>query len=101
MNLLNLLTIPIKFILLLIIKFYQFVISPWFPPSCRYSPTCSSYAHEALKKHGIFKGGYLFLKRFLSCNPWGGHGIDPVPDKFFWYKDKKTCKKAKLNKNAN
>ena len=62
-----------------IVKFYQNVISPITPASCRYTPTCSSYSIEALKKHGPFKGGYLSIKRILSCNPWGGHGHDPVP----------------------
>ncbi len=61
------------------VKFYQKAISPLFPPTCRYTPTCSSYSIEALKKYGPFKGGWLSLKRFLSCNPWGGHGHDPVP----------------------
>ena len=72
-------TYPIKIIFLLIIKFYQLVISPFTPPSCRYHPTCSVYSAEAIKKHGPFKGGWLALKRILSCNPWGGSGYDPVP----------------------
>ena len=63
----------------LIIRFYQLVISPLKPPSCRYVPTCSEYALIALKKHGPFKGFYLAVKRVLSCHPWGGHGYDPVP----------------------
>jgi len=62
-----------------LVKVYQRAISPLFPSTCRYTPTCSSYSIEALKKHGPFKGGWLSLKRFLSCNPWGGHGYDPVP----------------------
>lgn len=74
---------PIKRILifpfLLLIRFYQIVISPVLPASCRYAPTCSHYTLEALKKHGLFKGGYLGIKRILSCNPWGGSGYDPVP----------------------
>ena len=61
------------------VRFYQLSISPLFPSSCRYTPTCSNYSLEALKKYGPFKGGWLSLKRFLSCNPWGGHGHDPVP----------------------
>ena len=64
---------------LLIIRFYQSVISPFTPGSCRYSPTCSQYSKEALIKHGAFKGGWLALKRILSCHPWGGKGYDPVP----------------------
>ncbi|MCF8371073.1 MAG: membrane protein insertion efficiency factor YidD [Bacteroidales bacterium] len=61
------------------VRFYQYTISPITPASCRYTPTCSAYSIEALKKHGPYKGGYLSLKRFLSCNPWGGEGYDPVP----------------------
>ncbi len=62
-----------------LIRFYQIVISPLTPASCRYSPTCSHYSLEALKKHGFFKGGWLAIKRIVSCNPWGGSGYDPVP----------------------
>jgi len=62
-----------------LIKIYQYTISPLLGISCRYEPSCSSYGIEALKKHGSFKGGYLTLKRILSCHPWGGHGHDPVP----------------------
>ncbi|MDA0773635.1 MAG: membrane protein insertion efficiency factor YidD [Bacteroidetes bacterium] len=64
---------------LLIIKLYQSLISPLLPPTCRYQPTCSQYSKEALVKYGLFKGGYLALKRILSCHPWGGSGYDPVP----------------------
>ena len=69
----------IIFIFTLPIRIYQLFISPYFPASCRYQPTCSSYCLEAIKKHGPFKGGWLCIKRLLSCNPWGGHGYDPVP----------------------
>lgn len=65
---------------IILIRFYQVAISPFFPPTCRYSPSCSHYTLEALKKHGLIKGGWLGLKRILSCNPWGGSGYDPVPD---------------------
>jgi len=58
---------------------YQYTISPLFPSSCRYNPTCSEYTKVAILKHGVFKGGWLGIKRILSCNPWGGHGHDPVP----------------------
>ena len=64
---------------ILLIRFYQYCISPFVPKVCRYEPSCSVYAVEALKKYGIFKGGYLAIKRILSCNPWGGSGYDPVP----------------------
>lgn len=62
-----------------IIKIYQYFISPLTGASCRYTPTCSQYSIEAIKKYGAFKGGWLTLKRIASCNPWGGHGHDPVP----------------------
>jgi putative membrane protein insertion efficiency factor len=64
---------------ILIIKLYQLIVSPWLPDACRYTPTCSQYSFEAFKKHGLFKGFYLSVKRILSCHPWGGHGYDPVP----------------------
>jgi putative membrane protein insertion efficiency factor len=67
-----------KFFILLI-RLYQGAISPYFMPTCRYTPTCSAYGVEAIQKHGPFKGGLLTLKRFLSCHPWGGSGYDPVP----------------------
>jgi hypothetical protein len=62
-----------------LIKIYQLVISPWMGPSCRYTPTCSQYGIEALKKYGPIKGGWLTLKRIARCHPWSGHGHDPVP----------------------
>ncbi|HLS70657.1 MAG TPA: membrane protein insertion efficiency factor YidD [Chitinophagaceae bacterium] len=68
-----------KKIFLLLIGFYQNFISPILGPSCRYTPTCSQYAKEAIEKYGPLKGGFLAAKRILSCNPWGGHGHDPVP----------------------
>jgi putative membrane protein insertion efficiency factor len=64
---------------LLVIKIYQIFISPLKPPSCRFVPTCSAYAAEALKKHGPIKGGWLVLRRIARCHPWGGSGYDPVP----------------------
>jgi uncharacterized protein len=62
-----------------LIKMYQYSISPMLGPKCRYTPSCSRYAVEALQKHGLFKGGWLSAKRVLSCHPWGGSGYDPVP----------------------
>lgn len=62
-----------------LVKFYQKCISPLKPASCRFSPTCSQYALEALKKYGPFKGLWLSIKRILKCHPWGGSGYDPVP----------------------
>lgn len=66
-------------LLMLPIKFYQRCISPFTPPMCRFTPTCSNYAIEAIKKHGPFKGTWLAVKRILRCHPWGGSGYDPVP----------------------
>jgi putative membrane protein insertion efficiency factor len=68
-------------ILIFFIRFYQYTISPLLGANCRYSPTCSEYTVKALKVHGPLKGGWLALKRILSCHTWGGHGYDPVPDK--------------------
>ncbi|MCL2727767.1 MAG: membrane protein insertion efficiency factor YidD [Bacteroidales bacterium] len=62
-----------------LIKFYQYCISPFIPKSCRFSPSCSVYALEALKKHGPVKGLFLAIRRIVRCNPWGGSGHDPVP----------------------
>ncbi len=67
------------YLLLLPIRFYQLAISPMLPSSCRYTPTCSQYSIEAIKKHGPLRGLWLSIKRILSCNPWGGSGYDPVP----------------------
>ena len=64
---------------ILIIQFYKKLISPLLPPSCRYTPTCSTYSLEAIRKHGPFKGAWLSVKRISSCHPWGGSGPDPVP----------------------
>ena len=69
-----------KTILLALIRFYQRHISPFFPARCRFRPTCSAYAMEAIGKYGAWKGGILALKRFLRCNPfYKGDIIDPVP----------------------
>lgn len=64
---------------LVLIRGYQYLISPLLGSSCRYTPTCSQYGVEAIKKYGPFKGGWLTLKRIGRCNPFGGHGHDPVP----------------------
>ncbi|MEN9497618.1 MAG: rane protein insertion efficiency factor YidD [Bacteroidota bacterium] len=65
--------------LIVLIRVYQWVISPIIGPKCRYQPTCSHYAVEALKKHGPFKGLWLSIRRISRCHPWGGSGWDPVP----------------------
>ncbi|WP_339918549.1 membrane protein insertion efficiency factor YidD [uncultured Flavobacterium sp.] len=64
-----------------LVRFYQVVLSPLMPATCRFAPTCSSYMIEALQVHGLFYGGFLGVKRILSCHPWGKTGYDPVPEK--------------------
>lgn len=66
-------------VMILLITFYRNCISPLFPPTCRFTPTCSQYAQEAIQKYGPLKGGWLALKRILRCHPFGGRGFDPVP----------------------
>jgi putative membrane protein insertion efficiency factor len=65
--------------LILLIRIYQTAISPWMGPKCRFTPTCSNYGLEALRKHGLFKGVWLIFRRVSRCHPWGGSGYDPVP----------------------
>ncbi|MBA2760256.1 MAG: membrane protein insertion efficiency factor YidD [Chloroflexia bacterium] len=67
-----------KRVTLAMIGFYRRAISPLLPPSCRFQPTCSEYAYEAIDKYGILRGGRLAIWRILRCNPWGGSGYDPV-----------------------
>ena len=62
-----------------LIRLYQLTLSPYMGRQCRYTPTCSNYALEALRKHGLLRGGWLAFKRILRCAPWGGSGYDPVP----------------------
>lgn len=66
-------------VLILPIRFYQLCISPMLGSSCRFTPTCSQYAVEALRKHGPLKGSWLAVRRICRCHPWGGSGYDPVP----------------------
>ena len=68
-----------KQILLRVIRFYQRAVSPLFPPRCRYIPTCSEYALQAVEKYGPLRGGFLALRRLLRCNPFHKGGYDPVP----------------------
>ncbi len=69
---------PFSYIIIVPVKIYQWIISPWLPNSCRYTPTCSQYMLEAVKKYGPIKGGWLGIKRLSRCHPWGGHGYDPL-----------------------
>jgi len=70
----------LKWILILPIKLYQYLLSPLLGQNCRYTPTCSHYSVEAIEEWGIFKGIWMAIKRIVSCNPWGGSGHDPVPE---------------------
>ena len=70
-----------KTLLLVLIKGYKLLFSPFFGTQCRFYPTCSSYAHEAIETHGAFKGSWLAAKRILKCHPWHPGGVDPVPPK--------------------
>jgi len=62
-----------------LIRVYQWTIGPALPPACRFQPTCSRYAYQAIERYGVFKGGWLMLKRLARCQPFGGSGYDPVP----------------------
>ncbi len=86
----------LSIILIIPIKIYQYTISPWLPNSCRYTPTCSHYAIDALKIHGPLKGLFLATRRILNCHRWGGFGWDPVPDK-----DKFSLKKPDAQKHRD
>ncbi len=71
---------PLAFLISLPLRLYRVAISPWLGSNCRYHPTCSAYAMEALRKHGAIKGTWLAARRVARCHPWGGSGIDNVPD---------------------
>ncbi len=66
--------------MLALVACYRHVVSPLLPMSCRYHPSCSAYAEEAIRRFGPWRGGRLALARLLRCHPWGGYGFDPVPD---------------------
>lgn len=66
-------------VLIAVVRFYQMAISPWTPSACRYTPTCSAYAIDALREHGALRGAWLAARRLARCHPWGGFGWDPVP----------------------
>jgi len=63
-----------------LIQLYRYLISPMIGSRCRFLPSCSEYAIEALRRHGLVRGAWLTTQRLLRCHPWGGHGYDPVPD---------------------
>lgn len=67
-----------------LIRVYQYGISPLLPRVCRYAPSCSEYAGEAIERHGVLRGVWLAGRRLLRCHPWGGHGYDPVPERAGW-----------------
>ncbi len=71
---------PVALALWTLIRFYQYFVSPLLGPSCRFTPTCSQYAIEAIDGHGVLRGGWLAVRRLLRCHPWGGSGYDPVPE---------------------
>lgn len=72
---------PLAWLLSLPVRAYRLIFSPWVGFNCRYDPTCSTYALEALRTHGGLRGGWLALRRILRCHPWGGMGVDDVPPK--------------------
>ncbi len=72
---------PISKSLALILRAYQYCISPLYASCCRFHPTCSSYAIEAIQTHSVWKGCYLIVRRILRCHPWHTGGLDPVPEK--------------------
>lgn len=72
-------------ILIVAIRFYQMTLSPWMGRECRFYPTCSQYSMEAIKRFGALKGSWLMVVRIIRCNPFGGHGFDPVPESFRWF----------------
>lgn len=73
-----------KFLLLALLRLYRYLLSPWLGNACRYWPTCSEYAREAIENHGAARGSYLALARLARCHPYGAGGVDPVPARFRW-----------------
>ena len=70
---------PVALLALGLIRVYQKAVSPLFPPSCRFTPTCSNYSFTAIERHGIIRGGWLAVRRIARCHPWNPGGYDPVP----------------------
>jgi uncharacterized protein len=73
-----------KILFILPIRFYRVAISPLMAPHCRFFPSCSAYAEEAVRRFGALRGGYLAVKRLSRCHPWHAGGVDPVPENFSW-----------------
>lgn len=90
-------TVVAKFLRMLV-RLYQLTLSPWVGRSCRFVPTCSNYAIEALEKYGAVKGTYLTIYRLLRCHPLGGRGLDPVPAKFRW---RCWCRECRLEEQED
>lgn len=83
----------IQFLVLLPLKLYQFLISPVLGAHCRFLPTCSDYADQAIQQHGVIKGGWLALSRIVRCGPWARSGYDPVPEEFSLWRRSVCCSK--------
>jgi hypothetical protein len=88
---------PLVLLAQALIRFYQLVITPYLPASCRYQPTCSHYAAEALHRHGFVSGIALTLYRLVRCAPWGGSGYDPVPERPF----RRTSRTSSVTRDAS
>lgn len=78
-------------LLVVLLRGYQIYVSPAFPPVCRFHPTCSTYAIEALQRHGALRGSWLTLRRLLKCAPWHPGGIDPVPARPDHHEERARC----------
>ncbi len=73
-------TSPVAVLFIMLLRLYKLIVSPWLPDACRFYPTCSVYAIDAVRKHGAIKGSFMAVKRVLRCNPFFEGGYDPVPD---------------------
>jgi putative membrane protein insertion efficiency factor len=82
---------PARWVLLQLLRAYRFFLSPWIGQQCRFWPTCSHYASEAIERHGAIAGTYLGTKRLLRCHPWCQGGHDPVPERSPWFELLKSC----------